>query len=81
MQLVATLMLCLKTLSVAMNTCQDMSIYSFNSRGETLHEMLTKVASFVEDLDDLQCLWFHLLPFAKLSLPGAKCCSSHRRWP
>ena len=64
------MMLCLKTLSVAMNTTQGMSIYSFSARGEKLHELLTTVASFVEDLDDLQCLWFHLLPFAKLSLRG-----------
>ena len=69
-QLVSTIMLCLDTLSVAMRTCQDMSIYSFNARGEKLHGTLTQVAAFVEDLDDLQCLWFHLLPFAKLSLRG-----------
>ena len=63
-------MLCGKALSMAMNLCQEMNLDGFRRRAEKTNLALAKNISFLEDLSDLQILWFHLLPFAKLSLKG-----------
>lgn len=68
--LLATTILCGKALSMAMNLCQEMNLDGFRRRAEKTNFALAKNISFLEDLSDLQILWFHLLPFAKLSLKG-----------